>query len=56
MMIMTPGGLADEVARLAAAAGCDPQRVTDPATVREQWNSAALILLDVDAASSQRQR
>lgn len=52
MMIMTPGGLADEVARLAAAAGCDPQRVTDPATVREQWNSAALILLDVDAAAA----
>ncbi len=49
-MIMTPGGLADEVARLAAAAGCDPQRVTDPVTVREQWNCAALILLDVDAA------
>ncbi|MDQ2882276.1 MAG: septum formation initiator [Actinomycetota bacterium] len=47
---MTPGGLADEVARLAAAAGCDPQRVTDPVTVREQWNCAALILLDVDAA------
>lgn len=50
MMIMTPGGLADEVARLAAAAGCDPQRVTDLVTAREQWNCAALILLDVDAA------
>ncbi|MBA2472760.1 MAG: septum formation initiator, partial [Pseudonocardiales bacterium] len=50
MMIMAAGGLADEVARLAAAAGCDPQRVTDPATVREQWSCAALILLDVDAA------
>ena len=49
-MIMTPGGLADEVARLAAAAGCDPQRITDPGTVREQWNLAALIVLDVDAA------
>ncbi|HZE01093.1 MAG TPA: septum site-determining protein Ssd [Pseudonocardiaceae bacterium] len=47
---MTPGGLADEVARLAAAAGCDPQRVTDLATAREQWNCATLILLDIDAA------
>ncbi|PZS38872.1 MAG: septum formation initiator [Pseudonocardiales bacterium] len=50
MVIMTPGGLADEVTRLAAAAGCDPQRVTDLAMAREQWNCAALILLDVDAA------
>ena len=48
--VMTPGGLADEVARLAAAAGCDPQRVTDLATAREQWNCATLILLDIDAA------
>lgn len=49
-MIMAAGGLADEVTRLAAAAGCDPQQVTDPATVREHWSCAALILLDVDAA------
>jgi secretion/DNA translocation related CpaE-like protein len=49
-MVMTSGGLADEVVRLAAAAGCDPQRVTDLATAREQWNCAALVLLDVDAA------
>jgi secretion/DNA translocation related CpaE-like protein len=49
-MVMTPGGLADEVTRLAAAAGCDPQRVTDLATAREQWNCATLILLDIDAA------
>jgi secretion/DNA translocation related CpaE-like protein len=50
VMIMTPGGLADEVARLAAAAGCDPHRVTDPETVREQWNCAPMLLLDVAAA------
>ncbi len=50
MMIMEPGALADEVARLAAAAGCDPQRVTDFATAREQWHCAALVLLDVGAA------
>ncbi|MBV9160319.1 MAG: septum formation initiator [Pseudonocardiales bacterium] len=51
-MIMAPGELADEVARLAAAAGCDPHRVTDPETVREQWNCASLLLLDVEAAAA----
>jgi secretion/DNA translocation related CpaE-like protein len=50
VVIMAPGGLADEVARLAAAAGCDPQRVTDPETVREQWNCASLLVLDIEAA------
>lgn len=49
---MEPGGLADEVVRLAAAAGCDPHRVTDPETVREQWNCAPLLLLDVEAATA----
>lgn len=52
MIIMTPGGLADEVTRLAAAAGCDPHRVTDPGTVREQWNCAPLLLLDFEAATA----
>ena len=52
VMIMAPGELADEVARLAAAAGCDPHRVTDPETVREQWNCASLLLLDVEAAAA----
>jgi len=51
-MIMTPGGLADEVARLAAAAGCDPHRVTDLGAVREQWNHAPLLLLDIEAATA----
>ncbi len=51
-MIMEPGELADEVVRLAAAAGCDPHRVTDPDTVREQWNFAPLLLLDVQAAAA----
>jgi secretion/DNA translocation related CpaE-like protein len=51
-MIMEPGGLADEVARLAAAAGCDPHRVTDPETVREQWTCAPLLQLDVEAATA----
>jgi secretion/DNA translocation related CpaE-like protein len=51
-MIMTPGALADEVLRLAAAAGCDPHRVTGPDKVREQWNCAPLLLLDVEAATA----
>ena len=52
VMIMEPGGLADEVVRLAAAAGCDPHRVTASETVREQWNCAPLLLLDVKAATA----
>ena len=51
-MMMKPGGLADEVARLAAAAGCDLHRLTDPEMVREQWNCAPMLLLDVEAATS----
>jgi secretion/DNA translocation related CpaE-like protein len=51
-MIMKPGVLADEVARLAAAAGCDPYWVTDAETVREQWSCAPLLLLDVEAATT----
>jgi secretion/DNA translocation related CpaE-like protein len=50
-MMMKPGALADEVLRLAAAAGCDPHRVTDLETVREQWHCAPLLLLDVEAAT-----
>lgn len=52
VVMMTPGALADEVVRLAAAAGCEPCRVTDPAALREQWNTAPLLLLDVAAATS----
>ncbi|HET9118084.1 MAG TPA: hypothetical protein VFN75_08445, partial [Pseudonocardiaceae bacterium] len=50
VLMMAPGGLADEVTRLAAAAGCDPQRIADLSTVREQWNCAPLVLLDMAAA------
>ncbi|MGH3797314.1 MAG: septum site-determining protein Ssd [Pseudonocardiaceae bacterium] len=50
VVMMAPGGLADEVLRLAAAAGCEPDRVTDPAAVRELWSAAPLLLLDVQAA------
>ncbi|MGH3766285.1 MAG: septum site-determining protein Ssd [Pseudonocardiaceae bacterium] len=50
VMMMASGGLADEVTRLAAAAGCDPHRITDPGTAREEWTCAPLVLLDVAAA------
>lgn len=52
VVMLAPGALADEVVRLAAAAGCEPERVTDPAALREQWNTAPLLLLDVEAATS----
>ncbi|MGH3692602.1 MAG: septum site-determining protein Ssd [Pseudonocardiaceae bacterium] len=51
VMMMAPGGLADEVTRLAAAAGCDPHRITDLDTARQLWTSAPLVLLDVEAAN-----
>ncbi|HEX2299834.1 MAG TPA: septum site-determining protein Ssd, partial [Pseudonocardiaceae bacterium] len=53
---MAPGALADEVLRIAAAAGCEPAWIADPladrAALREQWNTAPLLLLDVQAATS----
>ncbi|MGH3672325.1 MAG: septum site-determining protein Ssd, partial [Pseudonocardiaceae bacterium] len=52
MIMMTPGALADEIARLAAAAGCEPYRITDPGMAREQWNSAPLVLLDINTATA----
>jgi transposase-like protein len=54
VMMMAPGELADEVSRLAAAAGCELHRVSDvrsdPSSVREQWSCAPLLLLDLAAA------
>ncbi|MDQ4021440.1 MAG: septum formation initiator [Actinomycetota bacterium] len=50
VMMMTPGELADEVVRLAAAAGCEPDRVTDPEGIRQRWTTAPLLLLDVHTA------
>jgi secretion/DNA translocation related CpaE-like protein len=52
VMMMAPGELADEVTRLAAAAGCDLHRITHPDTVREQWNCAPMLVLDADAATA----
>ncbi len=51
-MMVAPGGLADEVVRLAAAAGCEPDRVTDPDAIRQRWTTAPLLLLDVQTARS----
>ena len=50
--MMTPGRLADEVSRLAAAAGCDLHRVHDPGSLREQWSCAPLLLLDLATAEA----
>lgn len=54
VMMMAPGELADEVSRLAAAAGCELHRVSDVRSdsglVREQWSCAPLLLLDLAAA------
>jgi secretion/DNA translocation related CpaE-like protein len=42
--------LLDEVVRLAAAAGCELERVPDAAALRRRWAGAAMVLLDEDAA------
>lgn len=52
VVMMAPGGLAEEVTRLAAAAGCDPLRITDLDQARKLWGGAALLLLDVEAAQA----
>lgn len=51
VMMVTPGQLADEVVRLAAAAGCEPERVTNLEEIRKRWATAPLLLLDVHAAA-----
>src|SRR5262249_6134446 len=52
VMMMSPGRLADEVTRLAAAAGCDLHRVSGPDTVRDLWNHAPLLVLDAETATA----
>ncbi|GLZ49277.1 septum formation initiator [Actinomycetospora sp. NBRC 106375] len=42
--------LLDETVRLAAAADAELERVPDAAGVRRRWHTAALVLLDEDAA------
>jgi secretion/DNA translocation related CpaE-like protein len=50
--MMAPGRLADEISRLAAAAGCDLHRVHHPGALREQWSYAPLLLLDLATAEA----
>jgi secretion/DNA translocation related CpaE-like protein len=50
VMMVAPGELADEVVRLAAAAGCEPERVMDLEGIRKRWATTPLLLLDVQAA------
>src|SRR5262249_32685585 len=38
--------LLDEVLKLAAATGCDVERVPDPAAARQRWGTAPLVILD----------
>ena len=42
--------LLDSVLRLAAAAGCEMQRVVDPAQARLSWGAPPVVVLDDDAA------
>jgi len=42
--------LGEDLARLAAAAGCELERVAEVAAVRARWSSAPLVLLDAEAA------
>lgn len=52
VLLMAPGGVADEVSRLAAAAGCELHRISDVGSLREQWSCAPLLLLDPAAATA----
>jgi secretion/DNA translocation related CpaE-like protein len=47
-------GLLDDVLRLAAATGCDVERVPDVAAVRALWGSAPLVILDGSGARACR--
>lgn len=42
--------LLEELLKLAAAAGCDLERVPDATAVRAQWNTAPLVIVDEAAA------
>lgn len=43
--------LLDDVLKLAAAAGCDLERVPDAAAARLRWSSAPLVILDATGAA-----
>jgi secretion/DNA translocation related CpaE-like protein len=51
LLITSDDALAEEVFRLAAVVGCEPRRLSDPASVGECWRTASLVLLDGKAAA-----
>jgi secretion/DNA translocation related CpaE-like protein len=44
--------LLDDVLRLAAAAGCELERVSDPSAARPRWSAAPLVLLDAPGGAA----
>jgi secretion/DNA translocation related CpaE-like protein len=52
IVLISQSELLDDVLRLAAAAGCDLERVPDVAAARSRWSTAPLVLLDESAARS----
>lgn len=50
LVMMSDPDLLDAVLRLAAAAGCEMQRVVDPSQARRSWLDAPVVVLDDDAA------
>ncbi|WP_084211797.1 septum site-determining protein Ssd [Pseudonocardia acaciae] len=52
LVLVADGELLDDVLRLAAAAGCELERVPDASAARLRWASAPLVLLDEPAAQN----
>ena len=51
MVVVDAEELADDLARLAAAAGCELERLGEVVAVRRRWGAASLVLLDASAAA-----
>lgn len=51
LLITDDSVLAEEVARLAAVAGCELHRESEPANAVESWRAAQLVLLDEQASN-----
>jgi secretion/DNA translocation related CpaE-like protein len=50
LIMVSDPELLDTVLRIAAAAGCEVDRVVDPAAARRRWSDAPLVILDQAAA------
>ncbi|MEU5693503.1 septum site-determining protein Ssd [Actinosynnema sp. NPDC020468] len=50
--LLAAGELADEVLRLAAAAGCELERVVDAVELRSRWRAAPAVLLDEEGLAA----